>query len=404
MEGPMTPPIEGLIEEGEAFNRLREHAQRERVSVIVIGAGQSGLSVGYHLKRLGLEFIIVDANARVGDSWRQRWDSLRLFTPNRFNGLDGMPFPGPRYAFPTKDEMGDYLESYAGHYQLPVLHGVRVNRLWREGDRYLVDAGSRQFEADHVVVAMASYQGRKVPAFAKELSPEIVQLHSCEYKSLSQLQPGSVLIVGTANSGAEIAMETATAHPTWIAGRDVGSMPFNIKSYWVQRVVLPLLFRVVFHRILTVRTPMGRKVRGKMIGAGLPRIRQRRTELDSVGVRWVDAVTGVTNGLPQLADGRTFDVPNVIWCTGYDLGLSWIDLPIFEVNGEPRQKSGLVDGEPGLYFVGQHFQHSVSSTMIHGVGRDAARIVRTIDRRSTRRAVAVGLSSGSPEKSHAQVA
>lgn len=318
----MTPPSEGLIEEGDAFDRLREHAQRERVSVIVIGAGQSGLSVGYHLKRLGLEFIIVDANARVGDSWRQRWDSLRLFTPNRLNGLDGMPFPGPRYAFPTKDEMGDYLESYAAHYQLPVLHGVRVNRLWREGDRYLVDAGSRQFEADHVVVAMASYQGRKVPAFAKELSPAIVQLHSCEYKSLSQLQPGSVLIVGTANSGAEIAMETAAAHPTWIAGRDVGSMPFNIKSYWVQRVVLPLLFRVVFHRILTVRTPMGRKVRGKMIGAGLPRIRQRRTELDSVGVRWVDAVTGVTNGLPQLADGRTFDVRNVIWCTGYDLGLS----------------------------------------------------------------------------------
>ena len=208
MEGPMTPQIEGLIEEGEAFNRLRETTQRKRIGVIVIGAGQAGLSVGYHLKKLGLEFIVIDANTRIGDSWRQRWDSLRLFTPNRFNGLDGMPFPGPRYAYPTKDEMADYLESYAAHYQLPVLHGVRVNRLWREDNRYLVDAGSHHFEADHVVVAMASYQGRKVPAFAKELSPEIVQLHSCEYKSLSQLRPGGVLIVGTANSGAEIAMET----------------------------------------------------------------------------------------------------------------------------------------------------------------------------------------------------
>src|SRR5262245_23324084 len=381
MEGPMTPQIKGLIEEGEAFYRLRGHAQRERVGVIVIGGGQAGLSVGYHLKKLGLEFIILDANARVGDSWRQRWDSLRLFTPNRFNGLDGMPFPGPRYAYPTKDEMADYLESYAAHYQLPVLHGVRVTRLWREGNRYLVDTGSRRFEADHVVVAMASYQGRKVPAFAKELSTEIVQLHSCEYKSLSQLKPGSVLIVGTANSGAEIAMETAMAHPTWIAGRDVGSMPFNIRNFWVQRVVLPILFRVVFHRILTVRTPMGRRVRKQMISTGLPRIRQRRTDLDRVGVSWVDKVTGVTNGLPQLADGRTLDVRNVIWCTGYDLGLSWIDLPIFEADGEPRQTSGLVDGEPGLYFVGQHFQHSVSSTMIHGVGRDAAFIVRTIGKR-----------------------
>jgi len=264
---------------------------------------------------------------------------------------------------------------------------VRVHRLWREGNRYLVDAGPHHFEADHVVVAMASYQGRKVPAFAKELSPEIVQLHSCEYKSLSQLRPGGVLIVGTANSGAEIAMETALTHPTWMAGRDVGSMPFNFKNFWVQRVVLPLLFRVVFHRILTVGTPMGRKVRGKMISAGLPRIRQRRTELDSVGVRWVDKVTGVKDGRPQLADGSSLDVPNVIWCTGYDLGLSWIDLPIFEENGEPRQTSGLVDGEPGLYFVGQHFQHSVSSTMIHGVGRDAAFVVRTIGKRRPHRAV-----------------
>jgi putative flavoprotein involved in K+ transport len=384
--GEQTARIEGLIEAGEAFTRLQESSRREHVPVIVIGGGQAGLSVGYHLEKLGLEFIIVDANARIGDSWRQRWDSLRLFTPARFNGLDGMPFPGPRYAFPTKDEMADYLESYAAHFQLPVLSGLRVQRLWREGARYVVDAGARQFEADHVVVAMASYQGAKVPAFAKELLPGIVQLHSCEYKSPSQLKPGGVLIVGTANSGAEIAMETAAAHPTWIAGRDVGAMPFNIRNFWVQRIVLPILFRVVFHRVLTVRTPMGRKVRGKMISTGLPRIRQRRAELDGMGVQWVDKVVGVTSGLPRLSDGRTLDVANVIWCTGYDLGLSWIDLPIFEANGEPRQTSGLADGEPGLYFVGQHFQHSVSSTMIHGVGRDAALIVRTIGRRSVQRA------------------
>jgi putative flavoprotein involved in K+ transport len=386
--GRQTSRIEGLIEEGEAFNTLRKDTQRERIGVLVVGAGQAGLSVGYHLRKLGMEFIILDANARVGDSWRQRWDSLRLFTPNRFNGLDGMPFPGPRYDYPTKDEMADYLESYAAHFQLPVLHGVRVQRLWREGTRYLVDAGSRQYEADHVVVAMASYQGSKIPAFAGALSPDIVQLHSCEYKSLAQLKPGGVLIVGTANSGAEIAMETATAHPTSIAGRDVGQMPFNIRNPLVQRVVLPVLFRVVFHRVLTIRTAVGRKARAKMLGGGLPRIRQRRAELDTVGVTWVDRVAGVTNGRPRLADGRTLDVRNVIWCTGYDLGLSWIDLPIFGENGEPRQTSGLVEGEPGLYFVGQHFQHSPSSTMIHGVGRDAGMIVRAIARRHAALAVA----------------
>jgi putative flavoprotein involved in K+ transport len=370
----------------------------------VIGAGQAGLSVGYHLRKLGLEFRILDANARVGDSWRQRWDSLRLFTPNRFNGLDGMPFPGPRYAFPTKDEMADYLESYAAHFQRPVLHGQRVNRLLREGTRYVAVTDSCQYEADHVVVAMASYQGPKVPAFANALSPDIVQLHSCEYTSLSQLKPGGVLIVGTANSGAEIATETVTAHPTWIAGRDVGQMPFDIKNYWVQRVVLPILFRLVFHRLLTVRTPMGRKIRGQMISAGLPRIRQRRSDLDQAGVTWVDKVTGATDGRPRLADGRTLEVQNVIWCTGYTLGLSWIELPIFDASGEPRQTSGVVDGEPGLYFVGQHFQHSVSSTMIHGVGRDAAMIVRTIGKRGRRRVPAVNPSSRSLEDAHARVA
>jgi putative flavoprotein involved in K+ transport len=122
-------------------------------------------------------------------------------------------------------------------------------------------------------------------------------------------------------------------------------MPFNIRKAWVQRILLPLLFRVVFHRILTVGTPMGRKARAKMISHGLPRIRQRRSELEHAGVTWVDRVEGVTNGRPRLADGRALDVSNVIWCTGYGLGLSWIDRPIFEPNGEPRQTSGFVNGE-----------------------------------------------------------
>jgi putative flavoprotein involved in K+ transport len=377
--------IQGLIEEGEAFNRLREGLTKTRVDVLVIGGGQAGLSVGYHLKRLGLSFVIVDASKRIGDAWRKRWDSLRLFTPARYDGLDGLPFPAPANHFPTKDEMADYLEGYAAHFQLPVRMGVRVTRLWREGTRYFADAGAIRFEAAHVVVAMSSYQGSKIPAFARDLAPDIVQLHSNEYKSLAQLQPGGVLIVGTANSGAELAAETVRTHPTWIAGRDVGEIPFPIGNVWVQRVVLPILFRVVFHRILTVDTPMGRRARQKRQTA-LNRIRQRRADLVNAGVQWIERVVGVTNGLPRLADGRTLDVRNVIWCTGYDLGLSWIDLPIFEADGEPRQVSGLVAGEPGLYFVGQHFQHSVSSTMIHGVGRDAARVVGVIQARVPGRA------------------
>ena len=321
--------IEGLIEEGEAFRRLSTEPRRKHFDVIVVGGGQAGLSVGYHLKKLGLNFVILDASARIGDAWRKRWDSLRLFTPARYNGLDGMPFPASPHAFPTKDEMADYLERYAAHFQLPVMNGVRVDRLSREGDRYLVTAGALEFEAAHVVVAMASYQGRKVPGFAKELSPEIVQLHSSDYKGLSQLKPGGVLLVGAANSGAEIAIETVTGgHPTWISGRDPGQVPFPIAKLWVHFFILPLLFRVVFHRILTVNTPMGRKLRAKMLTGGSPRIRQRRSDLVQAGVQWVDRTAGAKDGRPVLADGRTLDVQNVIWCTGYDNGLRWIDLPV----------------------------------------------------------------------------
>ena len=169
--------------------------------------------------------------------------------------------------------MADYLEAYAARFSLPVRTGVRVDRVSKTDGGLLVTAGHLRIQARHVVVAMANYQRPRVPAFAAELDRGIVQLHSSAYRSPVQLHPGGVLIVGLGNSGAEIALETArSGHPTWIAGRDVGSMPFNIKNFWVQRVVLPMLFRVVFHRILTVGTPMGRKVRGKMISAGLPRI------------------------------------------------------------------------------------------------------------------------------------
>jgi len=234
----------------------------ERVQVVVIGAGQAGLSVGYHLAQLGIQFVILEARERIGDSWRERWDSLRLFTTGRLDSLDGMPFPAPGHQFPTKDEMAAYLEAYATRFRLPVRTGVRVTGLTRRGDRYLVSAGDLRFEADHVVVAMASYQEPRIPAFAAELASEIRQLHSREYRRPSQLQPGGVLVVGAGNSGAEIALEAVrTGHETWLSGRDTGKVPFRIDTVLSRYVLQPLLLRVIFHRLLTVDTPMGRKAR-----------------------------------------------------------------------------------------------------------------------------------------------
>jgi putative flavoprotein involved in K+ transport len=354
----------------------------ERVQVVVIGGGQAGLSVGYCLARHGLSFVILEANPRVGDAWRKRWDSLRLFTPAKYDGLIGLPFPAPAFSFPTKDQMADYLETYASHFSLPVRTGVKVDRVWRDGTRYIVETGDRRLEADHVVIAMATYQVARLPEFAPALDPGIVQLHSGEYKNPDQLRPGDVLVVGAGNSGADIALDVSRSHHTWLAGRHPGNVPFAIEGR-VARALLPILFRLVFHRILTVDTPMGRRARPAVIAKGGPLIRVKPADLVAAGVERAPRVTGVRDGKPLLADGRVLDVTNVIWCTGFRPGLSWVDLPqpIQGADGEPVHDRGIVPGEPGFYFVGLHFLYSFSSTMIHGVARDAERIADTIQAR-----------------------
>lgn len=365
-----------LPDEGDRRDE-RTSEGRERVDVVVIGAGQAGLSVGYHLAGRGVDFLILDANERVGDAWRRRWDSLRLFTPARFDSLDGMPFPAPSDAFPTKDEMADYLEAFAAKFHLPVRTRTKVDALWREGDRYIAKSGDREIEASQVVVAAASYQHPRVPPFAADLDPAIVQLHSSEYRNPSQLAEGDVLLIGAGNSGAEIAMELARGHRVWLAGRDVGHIPFRINGFLGRRLLVRLVLRGLFHRLLTVDTPIGRKVRRKIISHGGPLLRQRPRELAAAGVQRVGRIAGAEGGRPRLEDGRVLDVANVVWCTGFRPGLDWIKLPIFDNQGEPMQRRGVAAGEPGLYFVGMHFLYSMSSGMIHGVGRDARRVAET---------------------------
>ncbi|HJW13090.1 MAG TPA: FAD-dependent oxidoreductase [Thermoanaerobaculia bacterium] len=387
---PVNAAAVSFIEEGSAFLQLREEnspavsRETERLDVVVIGGGQAGLSVGYYLARSGSRFVILDANERVGDSWRRRWDSLRLFTAARYDGLVGMPFPAPPDTFPTKDEMADYLEAYAKRFALPVRNGVRVERLSRDGDRYVVEAGGRRFEAPQVVVAMANYQRGRVPPFAADLDPGIVQLHSSEYRNPSQFREGGVLVVGAGNSGAEIALEAARrfpGSPVWLAGRDPGHVPVRIDSRATQRFLAPLLFRGVFHRVLTLDTPLGRKARPAVISKGALLIRLKPEDLAAAGIQRVPRVAGVRDGKPLLADGRVLDVANVIWATGFDPGFSWIDLPVLDRDSEPKQVRGIVKSQPGLYFVGVHFLYAMSSSMIHGVARDAKYVADAIARR-----------------------
>lgn len=383
-----TPNESELVEPGEAFTRLEAKrtalARVERYDVVVIGGGQAGLVTGYHLKKRGLKFVILDGGERVGDPWRQRWDSLRLFTQARYDGLSGMPFPAPPSAFPTKDEMADYLEAYGAKFELPVRLRSRVERLSQRNGAFVIAGRGFELVADQVVVAMSSYQRKRVPAFAKDLRPNIVQLHSLDYRSPSQFAAGGVLVVGAGNSGAEIALEAVREHDTYLAGRDVGMVPFDIESTASKLLWSRLVIGFVFHHLLTVRTPMGKKLRPQVISRGAPLIRLKTHQLDAAGVKRVPRVAGVRDGLPVLEDGSVLDVGTVVWSTGFDHGFSWIDLPILGDDGEPLHASGVSTTHPGLFFVGQHFLHSFSSTMIRGVSRDGARIAKAAARRARR--------------------
>jgi putative flavoprotein involved in K+ transport len=356
------------------------NTEPQRFPVIVIGGGQAGLSVGYQLAKRGVHFLVLDSQARVGDAWRTRWASLRLFSPAQFDGLDGMPFPAPAGSFPTKDQMADYLEAYAQRFKLPVRTNTRVESLTRVGDRYLIAAGDQRFEADHVIVAMANYQEPRIPVFAGDLDVAIQQLHSRDYRNPAQVRNGDVLVVGAGNSGAEIAAELARTHKVWLAGSNVGEVPFDIQSFVGRHVIARLLFRGVFHRLLTTDTPIGAKARTKAHGAA-PLIRVKARHLNDAGVVRTPRVLGVRDGKPVLEDGASLDIGAIIWATGFEPNFSWIKLPAFDSSGEPKHTRGVAQDEPGLHFVGLAFLYAQSSSMIHGVGRDAEYVASAVSQK-----------------------
>ena len=361
----------------------------ERHETVIIGGGQAGLATGYHLARLGRSFVVLEADRRIGDVWRRRWDSLHLFTPASLDGLPGWRFPAKGWSFPSRDGMADYLEAYAARFGLPVRTGTPVEGIARNGDGgFVVSTSGGRLEADNVVVATGAYQVPTVPAFASQLDPGIVQLHSSDYRGPSQLRDGGVLVVGAGNSGAEIALESAGAHRVWLSGPEVGAIPFRTGGLASRLGLFRLLLRGVFHRVLTVRTPMGRRMRARMGSRATPLIRIRPEEIPAAGIERVARVAGVRDGLPLLEDGRVLEVANVVWCTGFHHDFSWIDTPGLGA-GEPPHRRGVVEGQPGLYLVGLHFLYAMSSAMIHGVGRDAEYIANHIAARqpSGRRAV-----------------
>jgi len=367
-----------MIEQDNAPEmKTRTDAGSEYFETIVIGGGQSGLSVGYGLAKEKRSVLILDASKRIGDAWRLRWDSLKLFTPSFLDGLDGMPMPGRQHVFISKNEMADFLESYAKRFKLPVKSGRRVDRLYKQGNNFVVTAGNERFESKNVVVAMTNYQNPRVPGFAKDINPSIVQLNSKEYKNPSQLKEGNVLVVGAGNSGAEIALDVVKNHRTYISGKEVGHVPFRIESV-IARYLLVRMVRFVGHHVLSTSTSIGRKIRPKALVSAGPLVRTKPKDLVDAGIERVSKVAGVKNGFPVLEDGRVLEVENIIWCTGFSPGFSWIELPVLGEREEPFHERGIVAKQPGLYFVGLHFLHAMTSDTVTGMRRDARHVVKHI--------------------------
>ena len=361
----------------------------ERHAVVVIGAGQAGLAAGYHLAQRGIEFVILEASPRLGDVWRHRYDSLRLYSPARYDALPGHRFPLGRNTFPSGAQMGDYLEAYVTRHQLPVETDVRVDTLRADpdgADGYLISAGPRTFGANHVVVATGAFQRPYVPEFAAQLDPTTNQLHSADYRNPGQLTDGAVLVVGVSHSGADLAFEIAAAgHRTILSGKDHGQLPFSVDSRRGM-IAWPIL-RFVAWNLLTLSTPIGRKMAPVVRKGGGPLLRIRRDDLQRAGVEQFEArTTGVSDGRPMLADGTVLDVANVVWCTGFRPDYGWIDLPVIGDDGWPREYRGVVESSPGLYILGIPFLYSFTSMLIVGAGRDAAYVVDRIVRNRGERA------------------
>jgi len=359
----------------------------QHIETLIIGAGQAGLATGYELQRRGRELLIVDGVERVGDSWRRHWDSLRLFTPGKYNSLPGLPFPGGSWQFPGKDEVAAYLETYALVHDLPVRLRTRVDPLEDRGEGgFIAHLGAETITCENVVVATGGNGCvPRVPEFAGQLDPGIEQLHSSQYQRPDQLPAGPTLVVGAANSGCEIAHELAADRPVTLSGRDPGHEPFRPGSL-ADRAFVPV-FAFLARHVLTRRTPVGRRMMRHFRTHGIPVGRVRAKDLADRGVTRREArVVGVRDGRPMLADGTVVDVAAVVWCTGSAPAFGWIDLPVVGDDGWPREYRGVAEDVPGLYFCGLLFQYAVASSVLPGVGRDAAYVAQYITEHTTARA------------------
>jgi putative flavoprotein involved in K+ transport len=345
----------------------------------VVGAGAAGLIVGKLLADRGIRFELFDDHARVGDSWRERYRSLRLFSPRPFLSLPGLRPDIGRFAFPTGAQMADYLEQYAEHFRLPVRLSTKVVSLTRLTDgRFRLDLGDGdEVLAERVVVTSGAHRIPIVPAFARELDPSIRQLHSIDYQGPEQFADGPVLVVGAANSGTDIALEAArNGHAVTLAGRHPGHVPVNIDNP-IGSLMTGIFIRKL--RNTTIDSAKGRAMKAEGLHHGVMLIRNKVAHLERAGVGQVGRIDRIESGQPVTADGAAIGAATVVWCTGSRPELGWIDIDgVTDAGGYPVEHRGIASGCPGLAFVGMPFQYSMLSATLMAMGRDAEYVVEVL--------------------------
>jgi putative flavoprotein involved in K+ transport len=342
----------------------------ERREVVVVGGGQAGLAIGYFLTQQGRDFVILEADEEPGAAWRQRWDSLRLFTPTRYNSLPGLAFPGDPDSYPGRDAVAAYLTDYIRHFDLPVALGSRVRSIRRANGGYAVELDDRIYEAEQIVVATGPFQVPFVPVMAQRLDPKVVQLHSTGYRSPEAIPEGRVLVVGGGNTGFQIAAEVAGSREVHLS---IGSRQTPLPQRILGRDLFWYLETTGLIRKSTA-SRIGRRLAGRdtLIGSS-PRVLRRRH-----GVQLHKRAVDAAGSTLSFADGTQLDVGSVVWATGFRLDHSFIDVPVFDPDGRLVHRRG-VTGSPGLYFLGLTWQHTRGSALLGWVKDDAEFIAQRID-------------------------
>jgi putative flavoprotein involved in K+ transport len=352
--------------------------------VVVVGGGQAGLAIGYHLAQRAIDFTLLEAASEPGAAWRQRWDSLKLFTSARYDSLPGMDFPGDPEHYPTRDEVADYLTGYARHFDLPVELDSRVRAVRRIEDRYAVELDDRSYHADQVVIATGPFQTPFTPAVAEHVGNEVVQMHSTGYRSPGSLPQGRVLVVGGGNTGFQIAEELSASREVHLA---IGSRQTPLPQRILGRDLFWYLERTGLIR-KTVDTRIGRRMSGRdtLIGS-TPRGLHRKH-----GVQLHGRAVGADGATVRFEDGTELDVAAIVWATGFRVDHSFVDLPVFDSAGRVEHKRG-VTAAPGLYFLGLTWQHTRGSALLGWVKDDAEYIADQIGAVRTAHAVEPALAT-----------